>query len=51
MDTDIAPSREESKEADNEDKVTLKIYTDGLGQGGMVGTGEVELRCSREVQR
>ena len=29
--TVIAPSREESKEADIEDNVTFKVYTDGSG--------------------
>ena len=39
--TDIASSREESKEADTEDSTTLKVYTDGLGQDGMVGAATV----------
>ena len=39
--TDIAASREESKEVDLADNVTLQVYTDGSGQDGMVGAAAV----------
>ena len=39
--TDIAPSREESKEANIEDNMTFKVYTDGSGQDGMAGAAAV----------
>ena len=39
--TDIASSRDNSKEADLADGATLKIYTDGSGQDGMAGTAAV----------
>ena len=39
--TDIAASREESKEADLADNATLQVYTDGSGQDGMAGATAV----------
>ena len=41
MVTNIALSREESKEADDDDKATLKVYTDVSGQEGKAGTATV----------
>ena len=39
--TDIASSREESKEDDAEDSMTFKVYMDRSGQDGMVGAAAV----------
>ena len=39
--TDIAASREDSKEADLEDNTTLQVYTDGSGQNSMAGATAV----------
>ena len=39
--TEITSSREESKEADANDKATFKVYTDGSGQDGMAGAAAV----------
>ena len=41
MPTEIASSREESKEADADDKATFKVYTDGSGQDGMASAAAV----------
>ena len=38
---EIASSREESKEADTDDKATFKVYTDGSRQDGMAGAAAV----------
>ena len=39
--TEITSSREESKEADADDKATFKVYTDGSGQDSMAGAAAV----------
>ena len=49
MTTNIATSREESKEADLEDQAVLKVYTDGLGQDSKAGAAVVLIKGSSIV--